>query len=140
MSELASRTCVPCRGGVPPMDSAEVESYLGQVEGWGHAEHRRIARTFVFPDFAGALDFANRVGEIAEAEGHHPDLLVAWGRGGGHHLDPQGERSHRERLHPGRQDRSSLRRRRALTAAAGPKNRTRGFGTSGTGFPGAGLI
>ena len=80
MSELASKTCVPCRGGVPPMENAEVEGYLGKIEGWGHRDHRRIARTFVFPDFAGALDFANRVGEIAEAEGHHPDLLVAWGR------------------------------------------------------------
>lgn len=82
MSELAGRNCVPCRGGVSPMDSAEVDRYLGKVEGWSHAEHRRISRTFVFPDFAGALDFANRVGAIAEAEGHHPDLLVAWGRVG----------------------------------------------------------
>lgn len=80
MSELASKTCVPCRGGVPPMDAQDAERYLAQVEGWGHSDHRRISRTFVFPDFAGALDFANRVGEIAEAEGHHPDLLVAWGR------------------------------------------------------------
>jgi len=80
MSELASKTCVPCRGGVPPMENAEVEGYLGKIEGWGHRDYRRISRTFVFPDFAGALDFANRVGEIAEAEGHHPDLLVAWGR------------------------------------------------------------
>ena len=80
MSELASKTCVPCRGGVPPMDAREAERYLAQVEGWGLHDHRRISRTFVFPDFAAALDFANRVGEIAEAEGHHPDLLVAWGR------------------------------------------------------------
>ena len=62
------------------MDAPEVERYLGKVEGWGHSDHRRISRTFVFSDFAGALAFANRVGEIAEAEGHHPDLLVAWGR------------------------------------------------------------
>lgn len=62
------------------MESAEVETYLGKVEGWGHTGHHRISRTFVFPDFAGALEFANRVGEIAETEGHHPDLLVAWGR------------------------------------------------------------
>jgi len=62
------------------MASAEVEDYLGKIEGWGHSEHRRISRTFVFPDFVGALAFANRVGEIAETEGHHPDLLVAWGR------------------------------------------------------------
>ena len=80
MSELASKTCVPCRGGVPPMDARDAERYLALVEGWGLSDHRRISRTFVFSDFAGALDFANRVGEIAEAEGHHPDLLGAWGR------------------------------------------------------------
>jgi len=50
------------------------------VEGWSHERHHHIARTFTFPDFVGALNFANQVGEIAESEGHHPDLLVAWGR------------------------------------------------------------
>ncbi len=62
------------------MAPPDVEDYLGRVEGWNHADHRRIARTFVFPDFQRALDFANEVGAIAEAEGHHPDLLVAWGK------------------------------------------------------------
>ena len=62
------------------MEPAEVERYLGRVEGWNHTDHRRVARTFVFSDFRGALAFANEVGEIAETEGHHPDLLVAWGR------------------------------------------------------------
>ncbi len=62
------------------MGRETVAEYLSEVEGWGQEEYRRISRTFVFPDFAGALAFANRVGEVAEAEGHHPDLLVAWGR------------------------------------------------------------
>lgn len=62
------------------MDPADVDHYLGKVDGWAHADHRRIERTFPFPDFVRALGFANRIGEIAEAEGHHPDLLVAWGR------------------------------------------------------------
>ena len=62
------------------MEASEVERYLGKVTGWSHSGHHRISRTFVFPDFVGALAFANRIGEIAEAEGHHPDLLVAWGR------------------------------------------------------------
>lgn len=62
------------------MEPADVDHYLGKVEGWNHTGHRRIARTFVFPNFVRALAFANEVGEIAEAEGHHPDLLVAWGR------------------------------------------------------------
>ncbi len=57
-----------------------MERYLTKVDGWDHSAHRRIARSFRFPDFVGALEFANRVGDIAETEGHHPDLLVAWGR------------------------------------------------------------
>ena len=80
MSDLANRNCVPCRGGVPPLRPPEVERYLREVEGWSHRNHHDISRTFEFPDFAGALAFANRVGAVAEAEGHHPDLVVAWGR------------------------------------------------------------
>ena len=57
-----------------------MKRYLAMVNGWGHERHRRISRTFVFSDFVSALDFANRIGDIAESEGHHPDLLVAWGR------------------------------------------------------------
>lgn len=64
------------------MEPADVDHYLGKVEGWNHTDHRRIARTFVFPNFQRALDFANAVGAIAEAEGHHPDLYVAWGKCG----------------------------------------------------------
>ncbi len=79
---LSEKHCVPCRGGVPPLSPEEVESYLEQVEGWSHREHHDIGKTFRFPDFAGALRFANRIGEVAESEGHHPDLLVAWGRVG----------------------------------------------------------
>lgn len=57
-----------------------MERYLGKVEGWSHRGHHDISRIFAFPDFVSALAFANRVGEVAEAEGHHPDLLVAWGK------------------------------------------------------------
>lgn len=62
------------------MEPPDVERYLAKVDGWGHDDHCRISRTFVFRNFVAALDFANRIGEIAESEGHHPDLLVAWGR------------------------------------------------------------
>ena len=78
---LADKQCVPCRGGVPPLEPAKVEELLGQLEqGWalngdGHIEH-----LYEFKDFAEALDFVNKVGAIAEQEGHHPDLYLAWGR------------------------------------------------------------
>ena len=62
------------------MNAEDVERYLSKVAGWKHERHHHIVRSFSFPDFVTALDFANRVGEIAESEGHHPDLLVAWGR------------------------------------------------------------
>ncbi|MBC8454697.1 MAG: 4a-hydroxytetrahydrobiopterin dehydratase [Deltaproteobacteria bacterium] len=80
---LADRTCEPCRGGTPPMTAQEAETMLAELNGgWlineaGHLEH-----AFVFPDFMGALHFANQVGAVAEEAGHHPDLFVAWGKCG----------------------------------------------------------
>ena len=81
---LADKTCVPCRGGVPPLTSEAVDTLLAEVDpGWTATQHHtRIERMFAFQDFAAALAFANRVGEIAEREGHHPDLHVGWGRCG----------------------------------------------------------
>lgn len=78
---LADKACVPCRGGVPPMERVEAERLLTQLdEGWVLNEAGHLERTFEFDDFAGALEFANRIGAIAEAEKHHPDLYVSWGR------------------------------------------------------------
>jgi 4a-hydroxytetrahydrobiopterin dehydratase len=78
---LADNACVPCRGGVPPMARPEAERLLRQLdEGWRFNEAGHLDRTFEFDDFAAALAFANRVGEIAETEKHHPDLHVSWGR------------------------------------------------------------
>jgi len=81
---LADKACVPCRGGVPPLPRETVDTLLAELEpGWMATQHHtRIERMFAFQDFAGALAFANRVGEIAEREGHHPDLHVGWGRCG----------------------------------------------------------
>lgn len=77
---LTSKTCVPCRGGVPPMAPGDIEGYLKDVPGWALTEGgTRLQRHFVFDDFAGALKFANRVGELAEREGHHPDITIGWG-------------------------------------------------------------
>lgn len=80
MSELASKTCVPCRGGVPPLKGADLEKLHSQVRLWKVVNEHHITRTFVFPDFKQALGFVNRVGEVAEQQGHHPDILLAWGR------------------------------------------------------------
>ena len=80
MSSLASKTCVPCRGGVPPLKGKELESLRQQVPLWAVVDERRITRGFTFPDFKQALDFVNRVGAVAEAQGHHPDILLTWGK------------------------------------------------------------
>jgi 4a-hydroxytetrahydrobiopterin dehydratase len=80
MVELAEKTCVPCKGGVPPMTGRELERILKLVPEWKAVNEHHIVRTFTFPDFKQALDFVNRVGEIAEKQGHHPDILLAWGK------------------------------------------------------------
>jgi 4a-hydroxytetrahydrobiopterin dehydratase len=77
---LADKQCVPCRGGVPPLDEPRVSELLSELGGgWKVDSAGHLARTYSFADFAAALAFANRVGEIAEAESHHPDLHVRWG-------------------------------------------------------------
>lgn len=80
MSELATKTCVPCRGGVPPLKGGELAKLHKQVPQWQVVNEHHLARKFSFPDFGQALDFVNRVGEVAEQQGHHPDILLAWGR------------------------------------------------------------
>jgi 4a-hydroxytetrahydrobiopterin dehydratase len=80
MSTLASKACVPCRGGVPPLKGKELEALRQQVPQWKVVNEHHITRAFSFPDFKLALDFVNRVGALAEAQGHHPDILLAWGK------------------------------------------------------------
>jgi len=80
MSELASKTCVPCRGGVPALKGEELRALAHQVPLWEVVNEHHVTRKFEFPDFRKALAFVNRVGELAEQQGHHPDILLAWGR------------------------------------------------------------
>jgi 4a-hydroxytetrahydrobiopterin dehydratase len=80
MSDLASKTCVPCRGGVPPLAGDQLKSLEREVPGWLVVNGHHLKRTFTFPDFRSALAFVNRVGELAEEQGHHPDILLAWGK------------------------------------------------------------
>ena len=79
-SELASKTCVPCRGGVPPLKGAELAALQKQVDGWNVVQEHHVTKTFTFPDFQKALDFVNKVGAVAEEQGHHPDIYLAWGK------------------------------------------------------------
>ena len=79
-SSLADKRCVPCRGGVPPLKGDELRTLASQLSGWKVTDEHHISKTFQFPDFQQALDFVNRAGAIAEDQGHHPDLLLTWGR------------------------------------------------------------
>jgi 4a-hydroxytetrahydrobiopterin dehydratase len=80
MSELTSKSCVPCRGGVPPLAGKELEELSRQVPEWKVVDGHHITRTFGFADFREALAFVNKVGELAESQGHHPDIFLAWGK------------------------------------------------------------
>ena len=80
MTELADQQCVPCRGGVPPLKGKDLENLQQSVPQWNVINEHHILRTFSFPDFKQALDFVNRVGALAEEQGHHPDILLAWGK------------------------------------------------------------
>lgn len=80
MSELARRDCVPCKGGVPPLTSAQFAPLLNQLPNWSVERDHHLTRTYTFPDFAKALVFVNCVGEMAEKQGHHPDVYLAWGK------------------------------------------------------------
>ena len=81
MSEnLADKKCVPCRGGVPPLKGSDLERLHQVVPQWTVKDEHDLRREFRFPDFKQALAFVNRVGELAEEQGHHPDILLAWGK------------------------------------------------------------
>jgi 4a-hydroxytetrahydrobiopterin dehydratase len=79
MSDLARKDCVPCRGGVPPLTAEETAALLARLEtGWQVVDNH-LEKSYAFDDFKQALDFTNRVGELAEEQGHHPDIYLAWG-------------------------------------------------------------
>ena len=77
---LASRECVPCRGGVPPLTEEQYNPLLAQLVGWSVIQRHHLEKTFEFKDFVDALAFVNQVGEVAERNGHHPDIYLAWGK------------------------------------------------------------
>lgn len=80
MSELATRECVPCRGGVPPLKGDEIQGLLSKLDQWSVVNEHHLTKVYKFKDFKESLAFVNRVGELAEQQGHHPDICFGWGR------------------------------------------------------------
>ena len=80
MEDLSTKSCVPCRGGIPALQGNELEDLQRQVPDWVVVNGHHIKRAFTFPDFASVLAFVNKVGEVAEKEGHHPDIFLTWGK------------------------------------------------------------
>jgi len=80
-NSLAQKKCVPCRGGVPPLKGAELENLHQQLKGdWAIVDEHHLEKVYKFGNFRQALDFTNKVGELAESEGHHPDIYLSWGK------------------------------------------------------------
>jgi 4a-hydroxytetrahydrobiopterin dehydratase len=80
MSELARKSCVPCRGGVPPLTVEQIRPLIAEVPLWEVVGGTRLMREFRLRDFKSALDLVDRIGGMAEEQGHHPDLHLAWGK------------------------------------------------------------
>jgi 4a-hydroxytetrahydrobiopterin dehydratase len=81
MTDLSKRHCAPCRGGTQPLRGESLVELGRELHpDWRVVDEHHLERTFRFPDFRQALDFTNRVGELAEAEQHHPDLCLGWGK------------------------------------------------------------
>ena len=83
MTDLANKKCVPCEGGIPAFDLSEIHKYLKKIDGWNvlknHKNNYYIEKDFKFKNFKESEKFIIKVGEIAETEGHHPDINFGWG-------------------------------------------------------------
>jgi len=79
MESLSSKKCVPCHGGVPRLTGGEIAPLLNQLDGWRVVDEHHLHKAYKFTNFADALSFVNRVGRVAETEGHHPDVSFGWG-------------------------------------------------------------
>jgi len=81
MSVLAQETCIPCRSGVPPLKGEELDALQEKLgNGWQIINEHHLEKEYIFADFRQALDFTVKVGEVAENQGHHPDIYLAWGK------------------------------------------------------------
>jgi 4a-hydroxytetrahydrobiopterin dehydratase len=81
MQDLTQKKCVACESDMPPLNKIEAEVLLKQVDGWTLTDDaKKLTKRFTFKNFAHAMDFANKIAQIAENEGHHPDLEIGWGK------------------------------------------------------------
>ena len=81
MSELAQKECIPCKGGTPPLKGRELSELQDKLDGgWQVVDEHHLEKEYRFKDFRSALTFTNKVGELAETQGHHPDILLSWGK------------------------------------------------------------
>lgn len=81
ITELTTRNCEPCEAGTPALKGEEMRRFYAQIDGnWTVVNEHHLEREYRFKDFREALGFVNRVGEVAEAEGHHPDIFLTWGK------------------------------------------------------------
>ena len=83
MSDLIKKKCVPCEGGVTPFDISEIHKYQKKVDGWDILTDQKkiffLIKKFKFKNFLDSQSFVNKVGDISESEGHHPDIVFGWG-------------------------------------------------------------
>ena len=80
-SSLAAKQCVPCKSGTPPLKGDALDALLSQLGGgWRVLDEHHLEKEYKFKDFLQALAFTNKVGELAESQGHHPDIFLAWGK------------------------------------------------------------
>ena len=83
MSDLANKKCVPCECNIPPFETEEIQNYLKRVDGWDvnkdELDGHYLTKQFKFENFIESQKFVNKVGQVAEAEGHHPDIFFGWG-------------------------------------------------------------
>jgi len=80
MSNLASQKCVPCESWVPPMTADKVKEMLKQVKGWQSEDNLKIKKSFKFKDFKESMNFVNRIADLAEKEGHHPNITIIYNK------------------------------------------------------------
>ena len=83
MNDLHQKNCIPCKGGVLPFDISEIHKYLKKVDGWdvkkNNNEYYYLEKNFTFKNFLESQKFVNKVGNIAESQAHHPDIIFGWG-------------------------------------------------------------
>jgi 4a-hydroxytetrahydrobiopterin dehydratase len=78
---LSHQKCVPCQGGVEPLKGQDIDELLKQLsEGWQVIDEHHLEKSYKFKNFVQALDFVNKIGALAEEQGHHPDIFLAWGK------------------------------------------------------------